>query len=162
MPGRSVIKLYFCSGEARRHQAAPTLNARPICALADIVGGDWPEMVREALVGLAAQSDDEPQSSGVMLLKDIAKILEPWTSSRIGSQDLAKALCALEDAPSKELWGGKPISPRGISKLLKPYGVKPRRDRIGSYHWASDFTDAVNRYVAGESSQTATSYEGGF
>jgi len=132
-------------------------NARAICAIADIAGGEWPKIVRDALVGLAAQGDDEPQSSGVLLLKDIAEILEARTSARIGSQELCEALCALEDASWAEWWSGRPITSRRISTLLKPYGVKPRRDRIGSCYWASDFEDAVNRYVSGGAPEPATS-----
>jgi putative DNA primase/helicase len=132
-------------------------NARAICAIADIAGGDWAETIRTALVGLAAQGDDEPQSSGVMLLKDIGKVLEVRTNARIGSQELCEALCALEDAPWAEWWSGRPITSRRISTYLKPYGVKPRRDRVGSCYWAADFTDALNRYVSDALQKTATS-----
>lgn len=49
-------------------------NARAICAIADLVGGDWPQLVRASLVGIAAQPDDEPQSPGVLLLRDVAEV----------------------------------------------------------------------------------------
>ena len=132
-------------------------NARPICAIADIAAGEWSKLVRYALVGLAAQSDDEPQSPGVMLLRDIAEVLETRRVVRIGSQELCEALCALEDAPWAEWWSGRPITSRRISTLLKPYGIKPKRDRIGSHYLASDFADAVDRYVSGAPQKTATS-----
>ncbi|MCK0101188.1 DUF3631 domain-containing protein [Pseudohalocynthiibacter sp. F2068] len=132
-------------------------NARAICAIADLAGKGWPESVRSALVGLAKQNDDEPQSPGVLLLRDISEVIEAQKSSRIGSQELCEALCALEDAPWAEWWSGKPITSRRITTLLKPYGVIPRRDRFGSCYWVADFADALNRYVSDTPSETATS-----
>ena len=132
-------------------------NARSICAIADLASGIWPAAVRDALVGLAGQSSDEPQSNGVLLLRDIGEVLESWRNSRIGSQELCDALCALEDAPWAEWWSGRPITSRRISTLLKPYGVAPRRDRIGSCYWAADFSDALNRYASEVPQITATS-----
>ena len=60
-------------------------NARCLCAIADAVGGHWPERIRMALVGLAnARADADPASKGVILLRDIGDILERWmgTASR--------------------------------------------------------------------------------
>ena len=131
-------------------------NAMAICAIADLAGGDWPNSIRGALVGLADQADDEPQSNGVRLLRDIAEVLETKPNSRIGSQELCDDLCALEDAPWAEWWNGRQITARRISTLLKPYGVSPRRDRNGSCYWRKDFTDAINRYVSEVPQNSAT------
>ena len=115
-------------------------NARAICAIADVAGGDWPKIIRNALVGLASQIDDEPQSAGVMLLHDIAEVLETRTDDKLGSQSLCSALCYLEDAAWSEWRRGSPITPRGIAKLLKPFGE--------DFTVNKDFTDALNRYLS--------------
>jgi putative DNA primase/helicase len=131
-------------------------NARAICAIADAAGGKWPEVIRSALVGAAAQDDDEPQSAGVLLLRDIAEVFEKRASLRIGSTELCTALCELEESPWSEWRGGRPISTRGIAKLLKPFGVKPAQDRHGSCYRPTDFADAFNRYLSDTLQKTAT------
>ena len=124
-------------------------NARAICAIADVAGGRWPELIRSALVGAAAvQGDDEPQSAGVLLLRDIAEIFDAKGIAGIGSTDLCTALCELEESPWSEWRGGRPISTRGIAKLLKPYGIIPKRDRTHNIYRRIDFADAFKRYLS--------------
>ncbi len=124
-------------------------NARCLCAIADVAGGDWPQRIREALVGLAkAQIDDVPQSKGVMLLLDIAEILNRWSGNRILSMDLVAELVAIEDGPWAVWKGGDPITARMVASLLKPYGVKPERDRTSRFYVLGDLKDAVGRYVS--------------
>lgn len=132
-------------------------NARHICAIADLAGGHWPETIRTALIGSAIQADDEPQSPGVLLLGSVAEVLAARRSDRIGSTELCEALCALEERPWAEWRGGRPISPRGIAALLKPFGVKPAQDRIGSFYRPHDFSDAFDRYLSDPLQNTATS-----
>ena len=103
---------------------------------------------------------DEPQSNGVLLLRDIANILEAHPAGHIGSAALCNALSALEESPWGEWRMGKPISARGIANLLKPYDIRPRRDRANNVYLAADFQDAFKRYLAkesGESSANSTS-----
>ena len=123
-------------------------NARAICAIADIAGGEWPKTIRDALVGLAALADDEPQSAGVLLLRDIAEILQTRKGARIGNADLCEALCALEESPWAEWRRGSPITTRGIARLLKPFGISPSRDRSLRFYSLPDFEDALKRYVS--------------
>lgn len=124
-------------------------NARCICAIADAVGGHWPVTIRAALVGMHHEVEaDEPQSAGVLLLRDVAEIFEAKRAERIGSTDLLNALCALEESPWNEWRGGRPISTCGIAKLLKPYGISPRRDRANNVYALSNFSDAFNRYLS--------------
>ncbi|TPE53223.1 DUF3631 domain-containing protein [Amaricoccus solimangrovi] len=133
-------------------------NARAICAIADAVGGHWPETIRRALVGMHRIVEaDEPQSAGVLLLRDVAEIFATRRGERIGSTDLLNALVALEESPWGEWRGGRPISTRGIAKLLKPYGISPAQDRLGSFYRPSDFADTFNRYLSEGGKNTATS-----
>lgn len=133
-------------------------NARCICAIADAVGGHWPATIRAALVGMHQEVEaDEPQSAGVLLLRDIAEVFEASRFERMGSTDLLNALCALEESPWNEWRGGRPISTRGIAKLLKPYGVEPRRDMNQRFYRRADFGDAFNRYLSGGPEISVTS-----
>lgn len=132
-------------------------NARAICAIADLAGGEWPQLIRASLVGLASRPDDEPQSAGVLLLRDVAEVFQTKRDERLGSSDLIEALCGLEESPWAEWRGGRPISTRGIAKLLKPFGVSPAQDRFGSFYRYPDFVDAFGRYLSNPLQNTATS-----
>jgi putative DNA primase/helicase len=132
-------------------------NARAICAIADLAGSKWPGLIRASLVGLAAQPDDEPQSAGVLLLRDAADIFQSRRGERFGSSEVVEALCALEESPWAEWRGGRRISARGIAKLLKPFGVSPAQDKLGSFYRPSDFADAFGRYLLNTPQITATS-----
>lgn len=132
-------------------------NARAVCAIADLAGGEWPQLVRASLVGIAAQPDDEPQSAGVLLLRDMAEVFQTKRGERLGSTDTVDALCALEESPWAEWRGGRPISPRGIAKLLKPFGISPAQDRFGSFYRYPDFIDAFDRYLSDTFKKSATS-----
>lgn len=132
-------------------------NARAICAIADLAGGEWPQLIRASLIGITAQPDDEPQSAGVLLLRDMAEVFQTKRGERLGSSELIEALYRLEESPWSEWRGGKPISTRGIAKLLKPFGVSPSQDRLGSFYRYSDFTDAFDRYLSKPLQNAATS-----
>ncbi len=130
-------------------------NARAICAIADVVGGDWPKTVRAAFVGLAAQSDDDTHSAGVLLLRDISEVLDRRKGGQIASSELCELLCALEESPWAEWRRGNPIVPRSIAKILKPYGIHPRRTNALRYYAIEDFQDAFSRYLADTPSQAS-------
>ncbi len=123
-------------------------NARPLCAIADASGGTWPTRVRRALVGLARQEvEDDPTSPGVMLLSDIAEILGRWNGSTISSKDLLSELILDDEGPWAEWRRGDPITPQGIAKLLKEFGIRPKRDRKGRFYRVSELREACDRYL---------------
>lgn len=123
-------------------------NARCLCAIADLAGDKWPERIRSALVGMAeTRAGDEPKSKGVMLLTDIADILERWKGERIRSTDLVGELVAIEDGPWAVWRGGENITTRMVAALLKPYGVRPHRDNSSRFYVIAELREAVGRYV---------------
>lgn len=122
-------------------------NARAICAIADIAGGSWSAAIRAALIASSAQSEDEPQSAGVLLLRDVAAIFELQGKNQVSSTSLCDSLCALEASPWAEWRGGRPISTRGVAQLLKAFGIVPRRGRTNNSYVVQDFADAIARYL---------------
>jgi putative DNA primase/helicase len=132
-------------------------NSRALCAIADNAGGKWAQDIRKAIVDLASQQDDDPMSSGVRLLKDIAGIIASANDKQIPSAKLCNCLRIIEEAPWGEWRAGQPITTRGVAKLLKPFGVKPRRNNAGSYYLFDDFSDPIMRYVDIAATETATS-----
>jgi putative DNA primase/helicase len=123
-------------------------NARALCAIADLAGAEWPQRIRDALVGGAKQeAEEEPASAGILLLTDIAEILVRRKGTSISSRDLLVELTSDEESPWAEWRRGDPITARGIAKLLKEFGIRPTRDRKGRFYWISDLQEAVERYI---------------
>jgi hypothetical protein len=124
----------------------------PLLAIADEVGGEWPERSRRAAVGLlTGEEREDAESLGVRLLRDVRGVFDEKSSDRLPTGKLLEALHAMEEAP----WGslrGEALDARGLARLLKPYGVKPEKLREGNdtfrgYRRAS-FEDAWARYLS--------------
>ena len=133
-------------------------NWRHLLALADTAGRGWPERARRAAEALGAAAKGE--TAGVTLLTDIRGIFKERGVDRIKSEDLSTRLGAMVDRPWSE-WGktGKPITQRGIAKLLEPFKIEPKVVRFNAetargyaLEW---FQDVFHRYLAADPSVTA-------
>jgi hypothetical protein len=121
----------------------------PLVAIADIASSEWSKRARQAATVLMNVGDDG--STGVTLLVDIASVFRARNNrSNIGSVELIQDLCAMDEAPWGD-WHGRTITSRGLSQLLKPYGIKSRSVRIGNQtpkgYRREDFVDAWSRYT---------------
>ena len=122
-------------------------NWRPLIAIADVAGGEWPERAREI-----AKGDRMPvQELGIMLLEDIQKIFADENTDRISSANLANKLVLEEDRPWVEYHYGKPITPRQIAELLEPFKIAPHNIAVGTTrpkgYLLQDFKDAFANYT---------------
>lgn len=121
----------------------------PLLAIADAAGGQWPMLGRLAAVALSSDEVTD-LSTGVRLLDDIRDVFDGV--DHLSTADLLTALHDIEEAPWGE-WYGKPITARGLAKLLAPYRVRPLLRRPGSGsgpmrgYFRSEFTDAWSRYL---------------
>jgi putative DNA primase/helicase len=127
-------------------------NWRPLLAIADLAGGEWPAKARRAAIAFALADADE-DSIGVLLLGDLRTIFD-HVGDRITSDDLVDRLAHFEDRPWAE-WGKarKPITKVQLARLLAPFDIKPNSIRLHGesktrkgYHrdW---FVDAFARYL---------------
>ena len=64
----------------------------PLLAIADMAGGKWPSVARDALVELCADGDVADDSIGIKLLAAIREIFEARKVDRISTRDLLNAL----------------------------------------------------------------------
>ena len=124
-------------------------NWRPLFAIADQIGGAWPQLARVVAVALSADTSDD--SIRVMLLADIKAIFEMIKSDKISSADLIARLVAMEDRPWPE-YQGKPITARKAAKLLAPHGISPGTVRFPTGNTAkgykrSAFDNAFSTYL---------------
>ncbi|WP_130796712.1 DUF3631 domain-containing protein [Streptomyces otsuchiensis] len=137
----------------------------PLLAVADAAGGDWPDRARQACVELvAAAGEDDKTSIGIRLLTDLRDHVFQG-SDRMPTAVILETLNAMDDAP----WGdyqGRPLTPRGLSKLLGEYvtatnqPIRPRGIRTAGGtpkgYYADDLADAWLRYCT-QPQEAATS-----
>ncbi len=125
-------------------------NWRPLIAIADLAGGDWPRLAREAAVALTPIED---ASRGVQLLEDLSAIFtERGEIERLPSGDLVTALLALESRPWVECQrGGRPLTALGLARRLREFRIAPAKwwtaaGAVRGYN-LKDLREAFERYL---------------
>jgi hypothetical protein len=100
---------------------------------------------------------EEPnESAGVMLLTHIREVFAA-SSPVLTSTDLVRSLKDNEGWPGGEWRRGSPITPHGVARLLKQYGIAPRKGRLANQYARADFVDAWQRYLPGAGSPGSSS-----
>ncbi|MGY4907117.1 DUF3631 domain-containing protein [Streptomyces sp. 900116325] len=127
----------------------------PLLAIADAVGGRWPERARAACVTLVnASRANDKGSIGVRLLTDLRDHVMVGID-RLPTVAILDRLNALDDAPWADLHG-KPLDNRRLSKMLAEYmtadnepiasrNIKTTGSVLKGYYTA-DLWDAWARY----------------
>jgi putative DNA primase/helicase len=128
-------------------------NWRALLAIADAVGGEWPDRARQAALAISHASDaTDSESNGVMMLEDMRSLFETRRKDRLSSNDLVAALSEREDRPWPEFKGGKPITARQIARLLAPFDIAPTNIKIEGQvakgYKREDCQDAFDRHLA--------------
>jgi hypothetical protein len=120
----------------------------PLLAVADLAGGGWPERARVSCVSHVSDSMRGTPSLGIRLLSDLRTIF--GEQEALSTNHILEALHQIEDAPWADL-KGKPLSSRGLSYMLKKYGVVRKQVRVvdwnGKGYAREDLHDAWQRYV---------------
>jgi putative DNA primase/helicase len=123
-------------------------NWRPLVAVADLAGENWPDKARAAAKALSGVVDVEDQEIGVLLLSDLRGIFDAEAADKIETKTLLEKLVALDERPWRD-YNKKPVRPitdRQLAKILRPFGVKP-----GQF-WAR--SSALDSYMAHSSSSS--------
>lgn len=120
----------------------------PLIMIGDFSGEAWSGRIRDAAVELNRLRAERDPGLGVLLLADCRRVF--GDAERLSTAELLERLNRLDDAP----WGdlrGEALTSRGLSKRLKPYGVKPADHRFGDKvvkgYLRSDFHDPWARYL---------------
>jgi hypothetical protein len=139
-----------------RPDIPPSLNDRaadiwePLLALADLAGSHWPELARQAAIGLSASAQDHNPIGALLLdifvLFSIAEVDRIFTRTLL--DDLNKRFT---DRPWMDMTNGKPVTEMWLAQKLRPYGIQPRTLRQGEVrakgYFKADFTEAFRRYI---------------
>jgi len=135
--------------------------SEPLIAICDVLGGEWPERIRKALLPVFASPAAEDTSKRVVLLGHIRKVfLDKYDAPdydylnpdqrKLRTGDLLERLCEIEDAPWSEWSGGKKLTGYGLSKLLKPFEIRSKSIRDGDVvrgYTSAQFLDAFGLYL---------------
>jgi putative DNA primase/helicase len=125
-------------------------NWRPLFAIADVVGGDWPKAIRATAMGGSVARESDSQ-----LLEDIRYIFKEKSlpaDDTIPSKALVSALVALEDRPWGDVGHGRPLDPHKLAKWLKEFDIcskviRPAVGKVYRGYKVADFKDAFERYL---------------
>jgi putative DNA primase/helicase len=141
-------------------------NWRPLLAIADRAGGEWPGRARQAAIRVSAESADDQDSIGIMLLGDIRDAFEARAVDRISSDDLTAYLLGLDARPwpgGTEFNKGRPLTKSTLARLLTSFGIPSGTIRISEgltlkgYRLAG-FNDAFDRYLPHRNVTTSQAY----
>jgi hypothetical protein len=135
-------------------------NWRPLLAIADAAGGEWPQKARNA-IGAIDQRDHEG-SERELLLTHIREIYDRVSlkDDFISSTNLTVELANIEDGPWKEYGRtGNPITTKRVRMLLRPLHVHPKHNAAGDArgYYRAHFEDAFARYLGPDPSPKADS-----
>jgi hypothetical protein len=121
----------------------------PLIAIADTIGGEWPETARNAAVALVTASKNREASLGIRLLADLRQVFGPLDEMR--TADILVHLNRLSEAPWGDLGKGKQLDARGLALRLREYDVEPTVLRFGDSqargYTRASFKEAWDRYL---------------
>ncbi len=97
-------------------------NWRPLLAIAELAGGDWPARTRGAAMA-AAQQQEQGQIGA--LLNDIHLVF--GERDQVLSQELVDGLIGLDEKPYSELNRGREITTNWLARQLRDVVTQPTR-----------------------------------
>lgn len=125
-------------------------NWRPLIAIADLVGGGWPERARKAALALSSQ--DSADDVGVLLLEDLSELFETTGRAFCPTADVLVALNARDDRPWPDWKEGTAMTSVQLARLLRPFGVRPSEhlveDQVLRGYLRTDCQDSYARYLS--------------
>jgi Protein of unknown function (DUF3631). len=131
-------------------------NWRPLLALADEIGGDWPRRTREAAVAFSRADETFDEEPRILLLKDLEGLFRSQRVDRLESRKIVKWLTAMPERPWGNYLRGQPLTPQDLAAMLKPFRVISRKWTVHGAikretkrgYLLADLRDLFARYVA--------------
>jgi hypothetical protein len=157
---RSILSEWVSACTAKLSETEPELPVEdrqadvwePLVAIADAAGGHWPKMARKACRHFCGATGMDEGTLGERLLADLADI---WSDDEehLFTTTILERLKKIGEAPWRDGWdrNPKPLTDRGLARLLKPYGVASKNVRIDDEqakgYGCEDLADPWRRYV---------------
>lgn len=129
-------------------------NWRPLFAVAEVAGGNWPQRAARSFALLTSQEDADADGIGTMLLTDIRSAFSQTAGDRMFSENLLESLRAMPERPWREIRKGKEITGAWLARHLRGFAITSRKIRIGDEvkqgYLRDDFAEAWERYLPPE------------
>ena len=128
-------------------------NWAPLLAIAHVVGARWPiSSVKAARYVSQQQDTEDSETPATLLLQDIYAAFSTLQCNRLPSQDLTSFLAKMEHRPWPEWRSYRPITPRQLAQLLRPFQISPKTIRLDEHttvkgYERHQFDDAFSRYI---------------
>jgi putative DNA primase/helicase len=126
-------------------------NWRPLVTIADVINPECGERARAAAIAISGLTGDDDTSVNVMALADIWNLFEERRTDRLPTSDLVNAFNDMDERPWAEWRRGKGMSGSSLSRLLKPFKIRPKDIRFGQSvvkgYTKEVLADAYQRYV---------------
>jgi hypothetical protein len=118
----------------------------PLLAIADAVGGHWPDTARRAAVALVTLAKEANPSLGLRLLSDLRQVF--GSNKTMTTDQLLDRLLHLPESPWADL-KGKALDQRGLAFYLRRYDIKPKVLTGGKHrgYERAPLEDAWSRYL---------------
>jgi hypothetical protein len=134
---------------------------RPLLAVAEAAGGEWPARARAACAELVKTGASRDASLGIKLLADLHEVFAVRDKDGNPTDKLAESLSTavildrlhkLDESPWADL-RGKPLDARGLARRLKSYGITSAnvrdRETVLKGYRAAQLADSWSRYLPG-------------
>jgi putative DNA primase/helicase len=125
-------------------------NWRPLFAIADQAGGEWPERARAAATAAHSAAGGDATSMLELLLSDIRDIRDEKNVEQIPSGDLVQALVDREGRPWAEMGKSrKPLTQNRLARMLAITGVRIAPKQIRVLHQGGITGQVIEKQVRG-------------
>ena len=143
----SLARCDAIRGEGLNDRAADTFD--PLYAIARLAGKDWETRLHAAALHLTSTARTE--NTGVELLLDILSIFIQSGREKVFSWELAATLREGRGGMRSLALRDSVIEERGIARILRSYGIRPKTFRIGKEvnrgYDVDSLREALRRYV---------------
>jgi putative DNA primase/helicase len=150
------VQLHSQTIAEARPEIPSTLNDRaadiwePLLAIADLAGGDWPRLARDAALKLSA-SEEEMTLLGYFL-KDLRNLMMLKNVDRMLSRDIVAVFNPMHHRPWEDLRRGRDVNEWWLGWQLRELGIRAKTMRVnnilGKGYLLEDFDSAFRRYVS--------------
>lgn len=119
----------------------------PLITVADMAGGRWPALAREAAAFMVSEAETESEESSlnIKLLADIRDVFDDQGADFLASAKVCELLRGIDESP----WSQFDMNPSKLGHRLREYGIKtghnPAKTMRG--YRRADFLDAWERYI---------------
>jgi len=124
---------------------------RPLLAIADLVGGDWPKAAHLAAVELSGNKEDQ-ESINIQLLEDIRDYVGENNLLKVRTKDLLGHLHSLQERPWITFYRGREMTARQLADRLKLFDIRSQTHRFfdgpAKGYDVEDMRDAFTRYTS--------------